>query len=85
MRAANRHKTLVTTRHPCGDIETRELPLVYTSFLLFSCLKPSSTQTMGAVWPSSESGPGRQDGRSAGALWFALERMFTSVGGIVLA
>lgn len=35
MHAAKRRKTLVTTRHPCGDIETRKLLLVYTSFLLF--------------------------------------------------
>lgn len=83
---ANRHKALVAARHPYADIETRKLLLVYTSFLLFSSLKPSFTQTMDAVWPSSASGPDWRDGRSAGAFWFALEWMFTSVGGsIVLA
>lgn len=86
MHVANRRKALVTTRHPCADIETRKLLLVYTSFLPFSSLKPSFAQTMGAVWPSSASGPHRRDRRSAGALWFALERVFTWVGGsIVLA
>ena len=80
------HKALFSTRHPCGDIEMLKLQLVYTSFPLFSSLKPPFSQTKGTMWPSSVSGPGRQGEQSAGARWFALEWMFTSVGGsIVLA
>lgn len=36
------------------------------------------------MWPSSVSGPGWQGEQSAGALWFALEWMFTSVGGSIV-
>lgn len=84
MHDANRHKALLSTRHPCGDIEMLKLQLVYTSFPLFCSLKPPFSQTMGTMWSSSVSGPGRQGEQSAGALWFALEWIFTSVGSIVL-
>lgn len=58
MHDANRHKALLSTRHPCGDIEMLKLQLVYTSFPLFSSLKPPFSQTIGTMWPSSVSGPG---------------------------
>lgn len=39
-REAKRHKALLSTRRPCSGIEMLRLQLVYTSFPLFSSLKP---------------------------------------------
>lgn len=58
MHDANRHNAVLSTRHPCGDIEMLKLELVYTSLPLFSCVKPPFRQTIGTMWPSSVSGPG---------------------------